>query len=199
MLYTYRIEQAIRAATILHKDQVRKGDAPIPYISHLFSVALITSEYAPVEDLVITALLHDTLEDTDYTAEELQDDFGGEVRVMVETLSEPQSSGEIEYSWQDRKNHYLKKLKEAPEEVLIVAAADKIHNLRSIVEDYYENHQQFLADFGNTHDKRINFYEKLSELLNERLSNPIINEFNNVFAEYKKFIHDIEKSRETEF
>ena len=82
-MYSYRIEQALRAITILHKDQVRKGAMSIPYISHLFAVALIVSEYTKDEDTLIGALLHDTLEDTDYTGEELEQDFGGKVREKV--------------------------------------------------------------------------------------------------------------------
>ena len=60
-MYSYRIEQAIRAATILHKGQLRKGSVPIPYVSHLFAVAMIAGDYTDNEDVLIAALLHDTL------------------------------------------------------------------------------------------------------------------------------------------
>ena len=98
-MYSYRIEQALRAATILHKDQVRKGSVPIPYVSHLFAVAMIASDYTDDEDVIIACLLHDTLEDTDYTAQDLEEDFGGAIRELVEAVSEPQDTTFLQPSW----------------------------------------------------------------------------------------------------
>ena len=134
MAYTHKIEQAIRAAAVLHKDQVRKGDMPFPVVSHLVSVAMIVSDYTHDEDTIVAALLHDTIEDTDYTAEELQEDFGGPVRDIVEALSEPQTESDGGKAiWKKKKNVYVEQLKEAPIAALIVCAADKIHNMRTMV------------------------------------------------------------------
>ncbi len=134
MHYSFRIEQAIRAAAILHKDQVRKGDIPYPYITHTFAVAMIVSDYTDKEDVIVGALLHDTLEDTDYTGEELREDFGGTVLTLVESVTRPQS--DEGKNWLEIKKQYIKQLKKAPEDALIIAAADKIHNMRSMVETY---------------------------------------------------------------
>ena len=68
MAYSYRIEQAIKAASVLHREQVRKGSVPFPYITHLFAVAMIASDYTDDEDVIVAALLHDTIEDTDYSS-----------------------------------------------------------------------------------------------------------------------------------
>ncbi len=198
MMYSYRVEQAIRAATILHKDQVRKGSAPLPYVSHLIATAFIALDYTQDEDTIIAALLHDSLEDTDYTAEELQDDFGGVVRDIVETVSEPQGTLDDPIPWIERKEIYIKQLKGGNEAALIVAAADKIHNLRSIVEDYYDDHRRFIADFGGSMEKRIEVYQKMSNVLNQRLKNPIIAEFNHVFEEYKKYVYAVKKATDQE-
>ncbi len=195
-MYTYRIEQALRAITILHKDQVRKGSMPIPYISHLFAVALTVRDYTNDEDTLITALLHDTLEDTDYTAAELQEDFGGKVRELVEALTEPKVDTSSNTPWKERKIAYTKNLKDAPEEALIVAAADKIHNMRSIDVEYYDDHSRFLADFSGSLEDRILMYEEMSTILNKKLENAIISEFNHVFTEYKTFISDVKKTKE---
>lgn len=195
-MYSYRIEQALRAITILHKNQVRKGSMPIPYTSHLFAVALIVSEYSKDEDVLITALLHDTLEDTDYTAAELQEDFGGKVREMVESLSEPYGVEHAELGWKDKKIAYAKNLRKASEEALVVAAADKIHNMRAAIEEYYEEHSRFLNDFGGSLEDRLIVYEEISITLNKSLKNGIIEEFNHVFSEYKKFISDVKKTKE---
>ncbi len=195
-MYSYRIEQALRAATILHKDQVRKGTVPIPYISHLFAVAFIAADYTDNEDVVIAALLHDTLEDTDYTALELQEDFGGSVRELVEAVSEPQDERYRNLSWKERKQAYAKQLKGAPAEALVIAAADKIHNMRSIVEEYFDDHPRFLADFQGALEDRMLMYQEISNTLNRNLKNDIIHEFNHVFEEYKNFIIDVKRTKE---
>ncbi len=195
-MYSYRIEQALRAATILHKDQVRKGFIPIPYVSHLFAVALLVNDYTHDEDVLIATLLHDTLEDTDYTVEELQEDFGGKVREIVESLSEPKDDEFQKLSWKDRKIQYAKSLRNASQEALIIAAADKIHNMRAIVEEYYDDHARFMADFQGSLEDRMLMYQDISNALNRSLKNAIITEFNHVFEEYKNFIIDVKKTKE---
>jgi (p)ppGpp synthase/HD superfamily hydrolase len=198
MIYSYRVEQAIRAATILHKDQVRKGSAPLPYISHVIATAFIVNDYTDDEDTVIAALLHDTLEDTDYTADEMFEDFGGHVRELVLTLSEPESTSDEPLSWKDRKEVYLRQLKQGESAARLIATADKLHNFRSIVEEYYDDHGRFLADFGGSIDKRIAFYDQFHATLNEFTDNPALDEFNHVFSEFKQFIHAVKKSTQLE-
>jgi (p)ppGpp synthase/HD superfamily hydrolase len=198
MIYSYRVEQAIRAATILHKDQVRKGSAPLPYISHVFATAFIVSDYTDDEDTVIAALLHDTIEDTDYTADEIFEDFGGRIRELVLTLTEPVSNSGEPLSWKERKDIYLKQIKQGDPAARLVATADKMHNFRSIVEEYYDDHGRFLADFGGSIDKRIAHYDQFHATLNEFTDNPALDEFNHVFSEFKQFIHAVKKSSQFE-
>ncbi len=195
-MYSYRIEQALRAATILHKNQVRKGSIPIPYVSHLFAVALIAGDYTDNEDVIISCLLHDTLEDTDYTVEELQDDFGGVVADIVLALSEPQDSEFEKLTWKEQKVHYAHSLRKASQEALIVACADKIHNMRTIVEEYYDDHVRFMADFTGSLEDRVLMYQDISNALNRNLKNDIIVEFNHVFEEYKNFVINVKKTNE---
>lgn len=195
-MYSYRVEQALRAITILHKDQVRKGAIPLPYVSHLFAVAMIVMDYTDDEDTVITALLHDTLEDTDYTPKELQEDFGGKVLELVLALTEPQDDESHQYSWKERKNRYAKALRNAPQESLLVAAADKIHNMRAMVEEYFDEHERFLSEFSGSLDDRIMQYQDIANALNRNLQSDILQEFNHVFTEYKNFIEDVKKTKE---
>ncbi|MFT7507411.1 MAG: (p)ppGpp synthase/HD superfamily hydrolase [Acidimicrobiales bacterium] len=195
-MYSYRIEQALRATTILHKDQVRKGAIPLPYVSHLFAVAIIAIDYTQDEDVLIAALLHDTLEDTDYTPKELEDDFGGKVREIVEALSEPQNTETKTYTWKESKQRYAKQLKTASQEALLISAADKIHNMRSMVEEYYDDHTRFLKEFNGSLEDRLELYQDIADVLNRSLKSDILNEFNHVFSEYKNFISDVQKSKE---
>ncbi|NCN52397.1 bifunctional (p)ppGpp synthetase/guanosine-3',5'-bis(diphosphate) 3'-pyrophosphohydrolase [Candidatus Parcubacteria bacterium] len=193
MIYSYRIEQAIRAAAVLHEGQVRKGKVPFPYLTHLVSVMLIVSDYTNEEDVIIAALLHDTLEDTDYTERELRADFGNTVTEYVLHVSEQDGSEAVVADWKERKEQYAKLLDKAPEGSLIVSAADKIHNMRSIIEEYYTEHERFMEEFGGSLEDRVRMYQEISNVLNRRLQNDIIHEFNHVFDEYKKFITYVQK------
>lgn len=192
MMYSYRIEQAIRAAGVLHAEQSRKGSAPFPYITHLVAVSFILRDYTEDENVIISALLHDTLEDTDYSAEELEADFGKKVREIVEGVTESLKKDKKKYSWAERKDRYLEALRNAPRESLLISAADKIHNMRSIVEEYTGNEKQFVKDFSATPELVVEKYEKLKFFLNENLDSDIMNEFNHVHAEYMHFLKNIE-------
>lgn len=192
-MYSYRIEQAIRAASVLHKDQVRKGDMPFPYITHVISVAFILYDYTDSEDVIVAALLHDTVEDTDYTLDELQQDFGGTVRDIVATVTEPTLHKDKKLSWRERKQKYLKQLRDGSNEARLVATADKVHNMRSVVEIYYDEPARFLKEFGGSLDERLEQYQDLSNLFNRQLDNAIIHEFNHVFTEYKNFIYYVKE------
>jgi len=195
MAYSERIELAVQAAALLHRNQVRKGPAKLPYVSHLFSVALLVADYTDDEDVIVAALLHDTLEDTEYSPEELENDFGGKVRKLVEGVSEHiNADGAKRKPWKERKQQYLEHLASAPEGSLIISAADKIHNMRSIVEQYYNDHDAFRRDFGGSTEERLMMYQKISNVLNRRLTSDIVVEFNHIFNEYKKFISNVQNT-----
>jgi (p)ppGpp synthase/HD superfamily hydrolase len=193
-MYSYRIELAIKACTILHKDQVRKGEIPIPYASHPIAVALILMDYTEDEDVIVTALLHDTLEDTDYTSKEMEEDFGGSVREYVEAITENYHNSDREMSWKQRKQAYAKQLRKAPQQALLVAAADKIHNMRTMIEEYYDDHPRFLSEFEGSLEDRAILYQDIANAINRGLKNDILDEFNHVFDEYKNFLNNVQKS-----
>ncbi len=193
-MYSFKVEQAIRAATILHQDQLRMGTLPLPYISHLMAVVLILSDYTDDEDTIVAAFLHDTLEDTDYTLDELREDFGGPVSEIVLSLTEPKIAAEKKLGWLERKREYNKQLKQASEKALMIAAADKSHNFRTVVEEYSEDHKRFLEDFGPQTQDRMEIYQTMANTLNSRLKSDIVHEFNHTFTEYKNFLINVEKT-----
>jgi (p)ppGpp synthase/HD superfamily hydrolase len=198
-MYSYRIEQAIRAAAILHKNQLRKGSMPFPYITHVVATAFTLLDYTNDEDVIIAALLHDTLEDTDYTIDELQEDFGGRVRELVETVTETKSTPEHKLLWRDKKAQYAKQLKRGAKEAVMIAAADKMHNFRTMVEDYHDAPDRFIQDFGNNLEERIEAYQNITNVINSRLDGPILAEFNHVFDEFKQFILSVQKHEENKY
>ncbi len=184
MMYTYKIEQAIRAATILHQGTTRKGRAAYPTVSHVFAVACIVADYTEDEDVIAAALLHDILEKTDYTQDELRLDFGGRIADIVEALTEmPQTDGA-----DTAHQALLRTLRTAPDETLLIATADLIHNMRSVVEEYEEAFVEYHRDFGGSAAARATYYAALYELLNSRLKSDIIHEFNHVYQSFKDFL-----------
>ncbi len=154
----------------------------------------ILRDYTTDEDTLVAGLLHDTIEDTDYTTEELSEDFGGVVAELVIALSEPKSEGDKKLSWIDKKRAYAKQLRKAPEKALMIAAADKAHNFRSTVEEYYDDHARYVQDFGSHIELRLEAYQNIANALNSRLKNDIVHEFNHTFEEYKQFLFNVQKT-----
>ncbi|MDQ0885034.1 (p)ppGpp synthase/HD superfamily hydrolase [Paenibacillus sp. V4I9] len=83
------------------------------------------------DEVVVSGLLHDTLEDTDTKEEEILELFGQRVLEIVKGCSESDKGA----SWEERKQHTLDELKYAPLPIRLVVCADKLHNLRSIKRD----------------------------------------------------------------
>ncbi len=195
-MYTFKVEQAIQAAAVLHQDHQRKGAVPIPYITHLVAVMLILRDYTSDEDTLVAALLHDTLEDTDYTAEEMRVDFGETVTTIVTTLTEPKFDREQKLPWRETKFRYAKQIKYGPLAAVHIAAADKSHNFRSIVEEYHDDPNRFMQDFGKNLDERLDAYQTIANSINSRLKDGIVHEFNHTFAAYKQFILNVQTNKE---
>ena len=136
LLNTSRIAAAFALAAKVHESQKRKGTS-IPYISHPMAVASQVLVWGGTEDQFIAALLHDVLEDggVEY-AESIEADFGPNVLRIVKALSDAlPKAGEKKKPWVERKTEYLAHLAQADDEVLLVSAADKWHNLTSIRDD----------------------------------------------------------------
>ncbi len=192
-MYSFKIEQAIKAAALLHQDQVRKGDIPLPFITHPIAVMTILRDYTTDEDTLVAALLHDTVEDTDYTLEEVRTDFGEKVADIVDAVTEPVSTEDHKLSWLEIKTGYAKKLKKGPIEAVMISAADKAHNFRSMIEDYHDNHNGFFMTFGTNLEARLEGYQSIANAINSRLSDGVVHEFNHTFKAYKEFIFDVQE------
>ena len=135
------VRSAAEYATDVHRADYRKGPVPIPYVSHLWSVAALCLEYGGDDHQTAAALLHDAVEDGGGVArlEDIRARFGPEVARLVAALSDSvvdTTAGEQKPPWASRKRSYLAHLAEADERVALVSACDKLHNSRSILADY---------------------------------------------------------------
>jgi guanosine-3',5'-bis(diphosphate) 3'-pyrophosphohydrolase len=114
-----------------HRDQRRKGAEASPYINHPIAVANVLTNEAHITDPVIlaAALLHDTIEDTDTTADELAAAFGSEIAAIVLEVTDDKSLPK-----QERKRLQIEHAAALTEKAKLVKLADKICNVRDMSE-----------------------------------------------------------------
>ncbi|NTV47721.1 MAG: bifunctional (p)ppGpp synthetase/guanosine-3',5'-bis(diphosphate) 3'-pyrophosphohydrolase, partial [Chlorobiales bacterium] len=151
--------EAIEFATKAHSGQFRKGSA-LPYIIHPLGVGRILIEHGYEEHIVISGVLHDTVEDTSVTHKEITDRFGNVISGIVEGLTEPNKN----YSWEDRKQHMLELFKTVPTDVLVVSCADKLDNLRSITTDYARLGEEVWKRFHRPKNLQLWYFESTLEI-----------------------------------
>ena len=136
MPYSPLLERALRTAATAHAGQTRKGGA-IPYVTHLTGTAIILARAGfSDEELLAAAILHDTLEDTTLTAEELESDFGHRVASLVRDASEVKHDRQgKKLPWKTRKAEHISRLASCPVESRAIVLADKLHNLGTLLDD----------------------------------------------------------------
>jgi len=137
------IEQSIIFAAKAHKGQTRKS-TDIPYITHPFSVGMLLQKENCTDEVIAAGILHDTLEDTSATYEELIEHFGVRIANLVRAASEHDKS----LPWEARKQHTIDMLKDAYLEEVQVITADKLHNLKSIRADLDVNGEKTWERFN---------------------------------------------------
>ena len=133
---TSLFDRAVLFAVRAHSGTERRGKG-FPYIIHLMEAVEIVATITPDQDLLSAAILHDTVEDTDVTLEDLRREFGQRIAAIVEAESDVRQEGESdEESWHRRKQEAIDRLSSAPLEAKIVAMGDKLSNMRAIARDY---------------------------------------------------------------
>ena len=160
------IFRAIEFATKAHSGQCRKGTR-IPYIIHLLNVARTLIQLECSESVIIAGILHDTLEDTRVTLDDILEAFGKKIADLVGSVSEPNKS---ELIWENRKAHTIKNLKTASQEQLILSLADKLDNIREIREDQDKIGDKLWKRFNRPKEKQKWYYENLTSIFVERLT-----------------------------
>ncbi len=152
----------MRWAAVQHLGQFRKSTG-VPYYEHVVGVAWILDRLGFSEVVVIAGLLHDIVEDTEATLEEVRERFGAEVAEWVDSCSEVKLDEQgRKRSWIDRKRDHLAVLEAAPFEARAIALADKLHNLRSIELDLQEGREVWSA-FNADRDQVLWYYRSAAD------------------------------------
>ncbi len=180
-----KIEDAIYFAKEKHAGQVRKGNG-IPYINHPVEVAILASHMTTEVETIIAAVLHDTLEDTDTTYEEIKNKFGEKVAELVLSDSEDKRNYmSREASWKLRKEDTINKAKTASKQEKIILLCDKLSNLRQTKEDFDVIGDKVWEKF-NQKDKKMHgwYHKELLKSFSELKDYP-------EYKEYKKLVEEI--------
>jgi myo-inositol-1(or 4)-monophosphatase len=130
------LDRAIVFAVRAHAGTERRGKG-FPYIVHPMEAMAIVSTMTADQELLAAAALHDTVEDTDVTVEDLRAEFGDRVAALVADESDKFEEGvSEEASWHTRKQAAIDRLSRASHDAKMVALGDKLSNMRAIARDY---------------------------------------------------------------
>lgn len=135
-LDTELLDRAIVFAVKAHAGTERRGKG-FPYIVHPMEAVEIVATITPDQELLAAAALHDVVEDTDFTADDIRREFGDRIANLVVAESDVFVDGVSEEdSWHARKQAAIDRLAKAPHDAKIVAMGDKLSNMRAIARDY---------------------------------------------------------------
>ena len=178
---TQLIDHAILFATKAHEGVVRKG-SNLPYIAHPLEAMAIVATMTSDQELLAAAVLHDVLEDTNTTLEDLRHEFGPHVAELVdaETNHEEKGVNHAE-NWKQRKQATITRLASATREVQIVALGDKLSNIRAMARHLQQHGNLFWQRF-NLKDPSCHawYYKQLVKSLSPLKDTDAYKEFANL-------------------
>ena len=185
------IEKAIVFATNAHMGQVRKSEPSIPYIMHPIAVANMLMEYGADENVIAAAALHDVVEDTEYTLEDIKENFGADIAHLVECASEMDKTK----SWEERKKEKIEAMRDKTLREKLIPTADKIHNIESLKRIFDKKGYKDFSSFKRGEEKQEWYFrgiykslvygENKNNPLFKRLENSINDVFDRTMEEYK--------------
>lgn len=165
MPYSPLLIKAINRAAKAHEGKPQKASAEqTPYVAHVFAVGLLLHRAGFLEEVVAAGLLHDVLEDTPVTSDDLRREFGESVTRLVEAVTEPEKA----LPWEERKRRYREHLKEAPIEAVAISAADKLCNMEAILQELANGHDVW-SKFKRGRDVQVENFRALAEVIRSRL------------------------------
>ncbi|MCF6138352.1 HD domain-containing protein [Pseudalkalibacillus berkeleyi] len=176
-----KLKAAEEIAIKAHEGQFRKlsGES---YVVHPIAVAKILHEAGLPEDIVIAGFLHDTVEDTALEYEDIEQAFGLEVVRIVKGNTEDKTK-----SWDERKQNTVEYIKNATFDVKALIVADKLDNLKSLIEYYESDGDQIWEQFKGNKEKQSWYYRSVAENALIGLEDVAVPEY---FHTYKKLAND---------
>ena len=178
------VEKAINFAVKAHKGMQRKSKTR-PFILHPLEAMLIVSTITEDEDVLAAAVLHDVIEDTPYTKQDIEKEFGKRIADLVDSESENKREGQDpKETWMIRKRETIEHLSKSSREVKLICLGDKLANLREMARDYRKNGKTLWEVFNSTREMQNWYYwAVLSVLKPEFEGTPAIKEYEDLLRE----------------
>ena len=148
---------AIRA----HMGQVRKSEPDKPMIIHPIGVGCLLESYGYDDGVVAAGYLHDVVEDTKYTIDDIFQEFGSDIAELVMGASEADKS----LSWEERKEISIQEIKDLPLRNKLVVCADKINNLEDLYLKFEKSGKRDFSEFKRGEEKQRWYYTSVYESL----------------------------------
>jgi (p)ppGpp synthase/HD superfamily hydrolase len=194
LVLTERFSAAVEYVRQLHTE-FRKG-TDVPYMAHLLGVAALVMAEAGgriqvTEDMVIAALLHDAVEDHGGMPRllDIEQRFGENVARMVAGLSDTFAGDHnAKEGWEERKSAYLERLRGESDDVLLISAADKLYNAKSILDDYRLIGDAVWERFKRGADKQLEYFRALLAVFRAHPGNKIVDDFERVVRELSELV-----------
>ena len=179
------LDKAIIYATEAHSGALRKSSTT-PYIVHPIEVASIAARMTDDLEVIAAAVLHDVIEDTPTTVEQLKAEFGNKIAKLVGSDSEDKREDRpAAETWEIRKRETMDAIPKASKDEQIIILADKLSNLRSIYHDYTQIGDEIWNRFNvKEKSKHEWYYSGVAERLNK------VNE-TNAFKEYVELLFKV--------
>ena len=176
------LKRALDHAALWHAGQVRKyPGARVAYLSHPAGVVGILARHGFSEIVLAAGALHDVVEDTPATFDDVRARFGEQVAALVRWVSEEDKS----LPWEQRKQRYLERFPTGPWEAQAISLADKIDNLRSIVVCAIEFGDPW-TQLKRGRDVQLQRYEALLQAARTLPRHPLIDEYADVVQQVRR-------------
>lgn len=179
-------EKALKFAEKAHEGQTRKG-TDLPYVSHPIAVAswLFLADSSP--EVVIVGLLHDTIEDTDATYEDIEKEFGKKTADLVVGVSEADKND----TWFNRKSALVDTIETVAIETVLVKTADNLHNLSSVRDELLERGEAVWDKFNAPKTDQKWYFTSLLEGLKNRVANENDSSLRFLVGEFEKIVNEV--------
>ena len=169
MIFTQKIHDAINLSILVHEGhqkQKRRGK-DVPYITHPLVVGMILSRAGASEDLIVSGILHDTIEDSiptqKITRTMLEEKFGAHVAELVDSVTEDFD----ELSWEKKKQGALLHMKDYSLESMFLKSADVIANASETLADHNKIGDEIFSQFGGGKTRFIEHMLSVISLLKQ--------------------------------
>ena len=177
---TNLVRTAASIAAFAHRDQKRKVEGT-PYIFHPMAVAQkLVSAGVSNEITIAAALVHDVLENTDYSEEKLRRELGDEAVAAVRALTSDRT-----LSWREKKERYIEQIRNGDDRVKMISLADKIHNAESLLDSHKKQGEAVWGKFNAGREDKIWFENEMLKIFKESLNDPLVEEYAGLIEKIK--------------